>query len=82
MWFTDGVWKALEGCWVPELKSRLSVEGVLQCLEKASRSWTQPSILQAAVPSTINSPMMSTFEITTEQSVSVDRGEVSPPLTH
>ena len=77
VWFTDGVWGALGCCWVPEPKSRLNVEDILQCLEKASRSWTRPSPLQVAVPLTINSPMMSTFGITTEQSMGVDWNNVS-----
>ena len=70
VWFTDGVWEAMERCWVPQPKNRSNVEDVLRCLEGASRSWVRSPPRQVEVPSTINSPAMSAFEITTEQSVS------------
>ena len=79
-WFADDVWEALERCWVPQPKDRSSVEDVLQCLEKASRSWTRPSLPRAAVPSRIDSPTMSVFEITTEQGVGVDQGGAPFPF--
>ena len=82
VWFTDGVWEALKHCWVPQPKNRWSVEDVLQCLEGASRSWVLSPPRQVAVPSTINSPVISTFEITTEQSVSTYQGGFLSPFCY
>ena len=41
-WFTDDVWMILERCWTRKPWSRPSIKDVLQCLEKASRSWIPP----------------------------------------
>ena len=38
-WFTDDVWMILERCWTRKPWSRPSTKDVLQCVEKASRSW-------------------------------------------
>ena len=38
-WFTDDVWMILERCWTRKPWSRPSIKDVLQCVEKASRSW-------------------------------------------
>ena len=39
-WFTENVWDTLERCWRPSPGDRPSVEHVLCCLERVSRSWT------------------------------------------
>ena len=39
-WFTDDVWGILERCWNPAPGDRPSVNSVLRCLERASKSWT------------------------------------------
>ena len=38
VWFTDAVWKMLKHCWVAQPKNRSSIEDVLRCLEKASKT--------------------------------------------
>ena len=55
-WFTGAVWKMLKRCWAAEPKNRSSIEVVLQCLEKASRTWTLSSRPQVTVPSMTDSP--------------------------
>ena len=53
MWFTGGVWKLLERCWLAEPQNRPSIEDVLQHLEETSKSWTAPSPTRLfAMPST------------------------------
>ena len=51
-WFTNDVWGTLEGCWAPQPRDRPELKVVLQCLEKASPSWTT---LLHLVSSTANS---------------------------
>ena len=51
-WFTNDVWETLEGCWAPRPRDRPELKVVLQCLEKASPSWTT---LLHPVSSTANS---------------------------
>jgi len=41
--FTESLWKTLELCWTPQPNDRLSIEDVLQHLEKASDSLEKPS---------------------------------------
>ena len=50
VWFMDDVWGVLERCWAPQPGDRPSIEGVLQCLEKISESWTPPSPPLASPP--------------------------------
>ena len=38
VWFSDGLWKVMEQCWIPQPSKRPSVEGVLQCLDMCSDS--------------------------------------------
>ena len=54
-WFTDRVWEVLECCWTPQPRNRPSIEDVLQCLEKVSRSWVPPSPWLLGVQSTTDS---------------------------
>lgn len=42
-WFTNDLWGMLMRCWVPQPKSRPSIETVLGCLEQGSRAWKPPS---------------------------------------
>ena len=46
VWLTDDVWEVLGRCWMPQPENRTTIEDVLQCLEKASRS-RMPSLLLA-----------------------------------
>ena len=39
VWFTDGLWRMLERCWLPIPKLRSTVEDVLECLEQGSATW-------------------------------------------
>ena len=55
-WFTNDVWGVLEQCWMPHPDSRPSIEDVLQCLEKVSRSWIPPSPQMAASEPTMDLP--------------------------
>ena len=42
--FMDSLWVMLELCWTPQPDVRPSIEEVLQCLERASRSWETPTL--------------------------------------
>ena len=76
-WFTDGIWSVMERCWVPNPGDRPSVEDVLQCLERASRSWTPPYPQAIINLPTTNSPTRNPDTSTEE---STDENEVpSPP---
>ena len=35
--FTDGLWRIMEECWLPQPKGRPTVEAVLECLEQVSK---------------------------------------------
>ena len=37
-WFTDAVWEISKRCWATQPENRPSIEDVLQCLKKASRT--------------------------------------------
>ena len=47
-WFADDIWSVMERCWKPSPSDRPSIKDVLQCLEKASKSWTPPSSREVA----------------------------------
>ena len=49
------VWEVLERCWKPQPGNRPSIEDVLQCLEKVSRSWVPLSSQLSTIPSTTDS---------------------------
>ena len=55
VWFTDRVWEVLGFCWASQPEARPSIEGVLQCLNEASRSWKPPSPHLSMGPSTADS---------------------------
>ena len=73
-WFTDEVWGILERCWEPIPDDRPRIEDVLQCLENASWSWTQPSPQAISNPLAID-PSARIFDSNTE---STDESEISP----
>jgi len=74
-WFTDGVWEILGSCWIAQPEGRPSIEDVLQCLGKASRSWKPPCQL-LSVLSTANSLTQELSDIVTVESMDV--GGASP----
>ena len=76
MWFTDEVWGILECCWEPVPGDRPRIGDVLQCLEDASWSWTQPSPQAILGPPTID-PSAQIFDSNTEEST--DGSEISSP---
>lgn len=39
-WFTDDIWRLLEGCWRHLPSDRPNVNHVLECLGRASGTWT------------------------------------------
>jgi len=55
-WFTNEVWGILEGCWKPTPGDRPRIKDVLECLNNASMSWTQPSSQTVASPPAVDSP--------------------------
>ena len=75
--FTDDVWGVLERCWTPQPDSRPSIEDVLQCLEKASKSWMPPPpwMVTGALTTDLLTP--SSSESNTEGST--DKDENFPP---
>jgi len=75
-WFTDDVWGVLKLCWAPQPKDRPSIEDVLRCLEKVSRSWTLPPLPSVAVPSTADLSTSTTSEISGEHNMDVDESQV------
>jgi len=75
-WFTDDVWSALECCWTPQPENRPSIEDVLQCLEKVSRSWIPPPQL-LTVSSSAGSLTRGSSETTNTESTGGNR--VSSP---
>jgi len=76
-WFTDAVWSALECCWTPQPENRPSIEDVLQCLEKVSRSWIPPPPQLLTVSSSAGSLTRGSSETTTTESTGGNR--VSSP---
>ena len=44
VWFTDDIWEVLERCWVPTPENRPSIDDVLRCLGKTSKSRIPPSL--------------------------------------
>ena len=42
-WFTDDLWETMYLCWETQPGSRPSIEAVLECLERVSRTWMPPS---------------------------------------
>ena len=84
-WFTDDIWGILEVCWKPRPSDRPSIEEILECLEKASRSWTPPSPRTAARSLTTIDPGRDSepsVEESTDESEesSPSRGGSSQPL--
>ena len=79
-WFTDEVWEVLRSCWTSQPENRPSVEDVLQCLEKVSRSWVPPSPRLLVVPSTPNSLTWGSSNIVTAESTDVGDGSPSSQL--
>jgi len=69
VWFTDDVWGALERCWTSRPENRPSLEDILQCMEKASGSWTPPSLVSVTAPSTVGSPTWDTSDLSNERSM-------------
>ena len=61
-WFTDDVWKILGRCWMPQPGDRPSIEDILRCLEKVSRSWIPPPVQPIAGPFTQESSDIITAE--------------------
>ena len=49
--FTDGLWKMLELCWMPQPDCRPCTENVLQCLERVAQSSGPPSEVNGEVGS-------------------------------
>lgn len=54
-WFTGEVWDILERCWKPDPSDRPSIDCVLECLDKASKSWT-PSSFPVVGPQVVDQP--------------------------
>ena len=42
-WFTDYLWEILQICWDTQPGARPSIEVVLECLKRVSRTWKPPS---------------------------------------
>ena len=78
MWFTDDVWSILEHCWKARPADRPSIEDVLWCLEKVSRSWMPPSPQTIANPPTTRSLTWNSKPSTEE---STDGGELPPSFS-
>jgi len=74
VWFTDDIWSILERCWVPNPGDRPSIEDVLQCLEKSSRSWTLPP--SRAITNPTNSSARNSY-ISTEESADSEVSSLS-----
>ena len=71
VWFVDDIWSMLERCWKPNPGDRPSIEDILQCLGRVSRSWTPPS------PQTAAGPPMTKSPASVEEST--DESEMSSP---
>ena len=39
LWFTDGLWRTLEQCWLPQQNDRPTIEAVLERLDHVSNGW-------------------------------------------
>ena len=75
--FTDDMWRALERCWTRQPDSRPSIEDVLQCLEKASRSWIPPPPWMTGGVQATDLPSRNPSDSSVEGNT--DGGEVPPP---
>lgn len=75
-WFTDRVWRTLQGCWAPKRDHRPRIEDVLRCLEEASRFWT-PIPRKAGDSSTTNSSTPNSSDPATDGTTG-DSGASSP----
>jgi len=64
-WFIDDVWSMLGRCWEPKPGDRPSIEGVLHCLEEASRVWTPLSPLTEAALLPDDSPPWTLSDLST-----------------
>jgi len=82
MWFTDGVWSAIERCWKADPGDRPTIKDVLQCLEGVSGSWVLPSPQTTINPQSMDSATRN-FDPSTEES-SDESEPPSPPrsVTH
>lgn len=78
VWFTDDVWEVVNRCWASQPGNRPSIEDVLQCLEKVSTSWIQPTSRLLAVPSTASLLTRGSSAIITAESTD-GSGVSSPP---
>ena len=76
-WFTDDVWEVLERCWTQRPESRPSIKDVLQCLGKASRSWTPPPPWVTPGAPATDSPTRNSSDSSIEGST--DEGGVPSP---
>ena len=71
-WFTNGVWRILERCWMSKRDDRPSIEDVLQVLQEASGSWTPlPPRIVESLPGP-DSPVWSPSNPSAEESASED----------
>ena len=75
-WLSGEVWEVMQRCWVPQPGNRPSIEAVLGCLEKVSRSWVPPLHL-LAVQSTVGSLTWGATGVTTGDSMDWS-GALSP----
>ena len=76
--FTDVILGILERCWMPRRDDRPSIEGVLQFLEGASKSWAPLSPPMTRGPLAMDSPVCSLSDPSAEENTG--RDEV-PSLT-
>ena len=75
-WLVGEMWEVLQSCWAPQPGDRPDIKDVLQCLEKASRSWVPPSPRLLVVQSTADPLTQGYTDITTV--MSRDGSGVSP----
>ena len=71
VWFVDDIWSILGYCWESNPSDRPRIEGVLQCLEKVSSSWTLPSPQIISTPPATN-PSTWHSSLSTEESMDED----------
>ena len=76
-WFTDRVWRTLQGCWAPKRDHRPRIEDVLRCLEESSRFWTPIPPRKAEDSSTTNSSTPNSSDPATDGTTE-DSGASSP----
>ena len=70
VWFSDDVWEVLGRCWMPLPGDRPSIEDLLQCLEKVSRSWAPPTAPPIAGSLTLESSDVISVESTDASGIS------------